>query len=263
MASKSKKWFVFCNNHVVVAASKEPLLDSQIATGRTLLQRIYTISETSEEQLLCAEWPNPDTLLPNTSLLSLRAALEAFGSTWYNSLIKAYSIINWDKYHTFCGHCACPTEQPTQLFERVCPQCQHVFYPRISPSVIVLIHDQDRILMARSPHFTKGVYGLIAGFIEPGESAEQAVSREVKEEVGVEICDLRYFSSQAWPFPDSLMFGFIARYAGGELIIDNKEIEHADWYHYTNLPGYPRSPISISNKLLQHFIDSKNAGKMP
>ena len=108
--------------------------------------------------------------------------------------------------------------------------------------------------MARSPHFAPGVFGLIAGFVEIGESLEEAVFREVKEEVSLDIKNIRYFTSQPWPFPDSLMVGFIADYAGGDIQIDHREIESAGWYRYDHLPGRPSSGISIASKLLEHFI---------
>jgi NAD+ diphosphatase len=120
-----------------------------------------------------------------------------------------------------------------------------------------LIHRDDQILMARSPHFPPGVYGLIAGFVEAGESVEEAVHREVKEEVGLAIKNLRYFGSQAWPFPDSLMIGFFAEYESGDLLIDHSEIEEAGWYHYDQLPGHPSVTISIAYKLIKAFIAEK------
>jgi NAD+ diphosphatase len=108
--------------------------------------------------------------------------------------------------------------------------------------------------MARSPHFIPGAYGLIAGFIEVGESIEEAVHREVKEEVSINIKNLRYFGSQPWPFPDSLMIGFIADYASGEINIDHEEIEAAGWYKFDNLPGRPSTRISIASQLIEHFV---------
>ena len=111
--------------------------------------------------------------------------------------------------------------------------------------------------MSRSPHFPPGRYGLIAGFVEAGESIEAAAYREVEEEVGIKIKNLRYFGSQSWPFPDSLMIAFIAEYASGELIIDHNEIEDAGWYRYDNLPGKPSSSVSIAKKLIEHYIEEQ------
>jgi NAD+ diphosphatase len=174
--------------------------------------------------------------------------------TWYGTIIRAFSIINWDKNHQFCGRCAHPTKQENERFERVCTHCGLIHYPRISPSIIVLIRRDDHLLMARSPHFSPGIFGLIAGFVEPGENLEQAVKREVKEEVNLEIKNLSYFMSQAWPFPDSLMVGFFADYVSGDIRIDPLEIETAGWYRYDQLPELPSIRISISRQLIDHFV---------
>ena len=130
-----------------------------------------------------------------------------------------------------------------------CPACQLLVYPRLSPAIMVLIRDGQRVWWARSPHFKPGVFSALAGFVEPGESLEACVVREVREEVGLEVCNLRYFSSQPWPFPNSLMLAFFADYAGGRLSPDPKEIEAADWFSSENLPILP-DPISISRQLI-------------
>lgn len=192
----------------------------------------------------------PDQLIPT----ALRRTFEIMGLDWYAAIAKAFSILNWDKNHQFCGRCGHTTTQKPGTFERLCPFCGLSFYPRISPSIIVLIKKEKQILMSRSPHFPPGAYGLIAGFVEVGESIEEAVHREVKEEVHIEIKNLRYFGSQFWPFPDSLMLGFMADYASGEIDIDQNEIEAADWYSYDNLPGRP-SNVSIAKKLIDAFLD--------
>src|SRR5690606_2224103 len=128
------------------------------------------------------------------------------------------------------------TERHAILFERTCPTCHLAAYPRISPSIIVRIHKGDQILMARSPHFAPGIYGLIAGFVESGETLEETIHREVMEEVGIKVKNIRYFDSQPWPFPDSLMIGFTAEHASGDIQVDHHEIEHADWYGKDNIP---------------------------
>jgi NAD+ diphosphatase len=120
----------------------------------------------------------------------------------------------------------------------------------------VLIKKGEHLLMARGSHFPPGIYGLIAGFVETGENLEEAIRREVKEEVGIEIKNPSYFGSQAWPFPDSLMIAFLVEYASGDIQIDKDEIEEAGWYRYDNLPGLPSMKISIASKLLESFVES-------
>ena len=138
-----------------------------------------------------------------------------------------------------------------------CIFCEQSFFPRFSPAVMVLVHKEDKILLARSYRFPPGDYSAIAGFIELGESAEQAAHREVKEEVGIEITNLRYFSSQAWPFPDSFMIAFKADYLSGELILEPDEIEDAKWFSRNDLPNLPPS-VSIARELINSFKLNQN-----
>lgn len=186
--------------------------------------------------------------------LTVREALKVIDAQEFPLLVRSVSLLQWNKYHQFCGACATKTILTSRPFERFCSSCEMSFYPRISPAIIVLIYKKNEILMARSPHFPPGVYALIAGFVEAGETIENAVHREVLEEVGIKIKNLSYFGSQPWPFPDSLMIGFIAEYESGEILLDQNELEDAGWYPYNELPGLPSFPISIGYQLIQHFI---------
>ncbi|MGB3681830.1 MAG: NAD(+) diphosphatase, partial [Rubrobacteraceae bacterium] len=128
------------------------------------------------------------------------------------------------------------------------------FYPRLSPAAIMLVTSGEQLLLARSPHFPPGMYSALAGFVEPGESIEQTIAREVREEVGVEIQNPRYFGSQPWPFPDSLMIGFTAEYAGGELRFEDGEIEDAGWFSAGKMPELPPR-LSIARAMIEHFLE--------
>ncbi|AAO90477.1 NAD(+) diphosphatase [Coxiella burnetii] len=173
--------------------------------------------------------------------MSLRSAVENIDQKWFSVAARAYQIINWDKNHRYCGRCGQETKKNSNIFERQCLSCNLFFYPKISPSIIVLIRKANKILLARKSEFPAGVYGLIAGFVEPGESLEEALHREVAEEVGISIKNIHYFGSQPWPFPDSLMLAFIADYAGGEIELNDGELESAGWYDANHLPGLPSS----------------------
>jgi len=142
--------------------------------------------------------------------------------------------------------------QSTERAKR-CPKCGLLHFPRLAPAIIVLVERGDKLLMARSRHFASGMYSVLAGFVEPGESLEEAVIREVKEEVGISIKDIQYFGSQSWPFPHSLMIGFTATYEGGEISMDDTEIEDAGWFSIDKLPPLP-GKISIARKLIDWFI---------
>ena len=166
---------------------------------------------------------------------------------------RAVQIVEWDRDHRFCGRCGAGTERKAGELARVCPRCGLQQFPRISPAVIVRIERGDQLLLARSPHFAPGVYSTLAGFVEPGESLEETVAREVREEVGVEVRNIRYFGSQPWPFPHSLMIGFVADWDSGEIRLQEGEIEDAGWFELDSLPGLP-SRFSIARALLDDFI---------
>lgn len=167
---------------------------------------------------------------------------------------RAFQLLEWDRNHRFCGRCGAETVASSGERSRTCPRCGLQHFPRLSPAVITLIEDDaGRMLLARSPHFAEGVYSTLAGFVEPGESLEECVAREIREEVGVEVRNVRYFGSQPWPFPNSLMIGFLADYAGGDIRIDPTEIEDARWFTPDALPLLP-SKLSIARTLVDHYL---------
>ena len=156
----------------------------------------------------------------------------------------------------FCGRCGHATEPVLSERAWKCPGCGLGVYPRISPGIIVLIIRGEEILLARSPRFPAGMHSVIAGFTEPGETLEHAVCREVREEIGITIKNIRYFASEPWPFPDSLMIAFVADYATGEITIDNNEIVSAGWFSRDNLPGLP-ARMSIARALIDWWVKSE------
>ena len=169
---------------------------------------------------------------------------------------RAIQLIRWDKTHRFCGECGKPTEKNDKEIQRYCSPCNLRVYPRISPCVIMLVHRGDKILLAQRPGTRTTWYTIQAGFIEAGESAEEAVHREVMEETGLKLSSLRYFGSEPWPFPGQLMLGYIAESLEGEVVPDPEELANADWFDYRDLPEIP-SEHSISGKLIRHFAEQR------
>ena len=166
---------------------------------------------------------------------------------------RAKQIVEWHASHRYCGRCAAPMEDHPADRAKVCPQCEVVSYPRLSPSIIVLVTRGEEMLLARNANWPTGMYSTLAGFVEPGESIEQTVHREVAEEVGVQVRNLRYRGSQSWPFPNSLMLGFLAEYASGEIVCQEEEIADARWFRYDELPNVPPG-TAISRWLIDDFI---------
>jgi len=171
---------------------------------------------------------------------------------------RARQMLDWQRDHRFCGRCGGAMTETDHGRAMACAACSFTNYPRIAPCVIVLVTRGDDMLLARNARFPRPMYSTLAGFIEPGESAEDTLRREVREEVGVEIDATEYFASQSWPFPNQLMLGFFASYAGGELRPDGDEIAEADWYSPSVLPPVPPA-ASIAGQLIRHHC-ARSAG---
>ena len=178
-----------------------------------------------------------------------------FSHDLYQIATKAVLVRDWYMSHRFCGRCGVATQLDEKDMMLKCPSCGQVHYPRIAPAIIVAIRNEDKLLMAKHSYHETIRYALIAGFVEPGESIEEAVHREVSEEVGIKIKNLKYMKSQSWPFPNSLMLAFTAEYDSGEIKVDGDEIVKAKWFKKDEIIRYD-SDISISDWLIQDFIDS-------
>jgi NAD+ diphosphatase len=187
----------------------------------------------------------------------LRAAMMGLGEPLMGLASRAAQVLEWDRAHRFCGACGTPTELAPHERARQCPACKHTSYPRLSPAMMALVWRRGspaaphraEVLLARSPHYAPGVYSALAGFVEPGESLEECIHREVAEEVGVSVRNLAYYGSQSWPFPHSLMVAYTAEWTGGEIVRQEGEIEDAQWFALDALPKVPPR-FSIAGHLI-------------
>ena len=193
--------------------------------------------------------PLPDGCRPT----GLRALFGLLGEEAFVFAGRAFQILEWDRNHRFCGRCGGATAPGPEDLAVGCASCGLLHYPRITPAVIFLVHRGEEALLARSPGFRPGGYSTLAGFVEPGETLETAVTREAEEEVGVALHRVRYYGSQPWPFPHSLMIGFTAEYAGGEIRCQEGEIEDARWFHVDALPPVSKR-LSIARRLIEWFV---------
>jgi NAD+ diphosphatase len=249
-------WFVFKGREILLKLNKNPgvipkLLDfKELGLSGIREQYLGTL-----EGVHCYSVELPDgTKTPEgMKFVDLRQAYSEISEGCFELVNKAVQIMEWDRTNQYCSRCGTKTLQKPGERGKECPDCGELFYPRISPAVIVLIRKGHEVLLARSSNFPPGVYSLIAGFVEPGESAEAAVIREIREEVGIEVKNIRYFGTQAWPFPNSLMIGFTAEYNSGDIRPDGFEIEDAQWFSAEKLPSLP-GKISISRKMIDHFL---------
>ncbi|GHU15958.1 NADH pyrophosphatase [Spirochaetia bacterium] len=187
------------------------------------------------------------------SLLTAGTTVDGTGPI--GRMLRAYHVAQWRQDSAFCGSCGTKNIDAPDELARLCPACGRREYPRISPAVItIILNDDGRALLAHNKKFADGVYSLIAGFNEAGESLEATVAREIREEVGIEVRDIKYITSQPWPFPNSLMLGFTARYAGGEIRPDGIEIEDAKWFTRDTLPKLPGNG-SVSRYLINGWLE--------
>ena len=168
---------------------------------------------------------------------------------------RAAQLLAWERDHQHCGRCG--SRMIIDVGERAmrCEPCSTLIYPRISPCIIVLVTRGEELLLARNANFPGPMYSTLAGFIDPGESAEETVAREVMEEVSLRVDNVRYFGSQSWPFPSQLMLGYFADYAGGDIVCDQVEIVDAQWFHPQQLPMIPPA-TAIAGQLIQHHLES-------
>jgi NAD+ diphosphatase len=167
---------------------------------------------------------------------------------------RAVQLVEWQRTHRFCGRCGTPTVDAPGERARACPECGLLAYPRLAPAVIMLVErDDGRALLARNANFPSGMFSCLAGFVEPGETLEHAVRREVMEEVGLTIGDVEFRGSQPWPFPHQVMIGFGAQYVSGEIEIDGKEIVEAQWFAADDTPSFPTGGMSIAGRLIDEW----------
>jgi NAD+ diphosphatase len=196
-------------------------------------------------------------------LLALRQLWGRLAAPLWTLAGRALQTIAWNRDHAFCGRCGTPTVQLGGERARGCPNCGLAAYPRLAPAVIVLIERDGAALLCHGVRFPGRMYSCLAGFVEPGESIEECVHREIREEANIEVRDLVYAGSQPWPFPHSLMIGFSAQYAGGELKLDPSEIVDGGWFRPDDLPDLPPYP-SIARRLIDEWLarSSRDAGQV-
>ena len=269
-------WFVFRGNELLVemgplegasddlrvrarpAWARLPLQKNHNWLGSTAARSLY-LGVLGETQCWAAELPGDAPAPPGMSWQGLRTLFTVLEDAHFALAGRALQLIDWDRTHQFCGRCGARTQpHPTERV-RICSDCKLSAYPRVAPAVMALVKRQSQILLARSPHFPQGMYSALAGFVEPGESLEQCLAREVAEEVGVQISNTRYFASQSWPFPHSLMIAFVCDWVSGEIAPQAGEIEAANWFEVLQLPKLP-SKISIARKLIDAVVTQIKSG---
>jgi NAD+ diphosphatase len=257
-------WFAFQGAQILVQREEHSAILPYAADLRDLgiqPKRSQYLGTLGEQHCFSCELDEGCALPDGMQWSGLRALFGALDDSLFAIAGRAFQIVDWDRSHQFCGRCGTPTQVKLHERARECPNCRQVHYPRIAPAIMALVRRGRELLLARSPHFAPGMYSALAGFVEPGETLEQTLVREVREEVGIEVANVRYFASQPWPFPHSLMIAFNADYAGGEITPEPGEIEAADWFTPDRLPQALPSKISISRRLIDAALADLDASR--
>ncbi len=253
--TESAWWFIFSKRRLLVTSdgqeAKIPLLSGPEALGFQPIEDTY-LGTLDGKPCFAAIVPDSDAAPLDMAFQDLFQLYRRLKQDILLLSFRAIHLLEWSQQTRFCQRCGMELKIQDGERAKKCPGCGHQSFPRISPAVIVLVERGDQCLLASSPRFQDGFYSVLAGFAEPGETLEETVGREVREETGIEVQDIRYFGSQPWPFPDSLMIGFTARYAGGEIRVDGTEILEANWFTFDQLPKIP-GRISIARSLIEWF----------
>jgi len=253
------RWFFVRGNEVVVADDDGAVIvptGDMVVAQRAAAGKAQVLGRQLPTGATYWTAPLPDDYEPPAGffLSGLRGLFTKLPESEWNIGGRATQITDWVRDNTYCGRCAGPMNQADSERSMRCPDDGFLAYPRLSPAVIMLItNDDGRALLGRSGMWDMPMYSTLAGFVEPGETLEETVHREVREEVGIEVRNVTYFASQAWPFPNSLMLGFTAKWASGDIEIDGVEIVDAQWFTREDLPMIPPSQ-SIARQLIDSWL---------
>jgi len=249
-------YFLFCNDELLVKSHGENAIIPTIKYLEIFnLINIQYLGSLKGQNCFCGEL-NKDTIISNDMYFSkIRSLIGILDEDMFWLAGRAIQIVNWNNHYSYCGRCGSLTESIEGERAKQCLKCGLINYPRISPAIIVAVVKEGKLLLAHNNQAPNGRYSVVAGFVEPGETLEECVAREVYEEIGIKLKNIKYFGSQPWPFPNSLMVGFTAEHAEGEIKVDGVEIGYADWYKSDSLPSVPAS-ISIARKLIDWFSDN-------
>lgn len=264
-ADEQGLWFIFQGFRLLVIRhathAELPRLFSPEDAGLPIQQKIFLGTLKGEGGAVpcyCGEVGDQAVPPDGYAFESLRPLYTLLDEQTFWLAGRAVQIVDWDRTSRFCGRCGNETEAQPNERSKICPRCQLTDYPRLSPAVIVRVtRDTEQgpeILLARAQRFTTAMFSVLAGFVEPGETLEECVEREICEEVGITVRNIQYFGSQPWPFPHSLMIAFTADYGSGDIHIDRTELAEAAWFAPHSLPAIPPPP-SVANKLIQAFLD--------
>jgi NAD+ diphosphatase len=249
-------WFIFSSSRILLNVNGGqpgvPYFDTVSEIGLDAIRTQY-LGTFDGKDCFATEIPPSIATPAGMAFFELRSLWGVVDEDLYLLAGRALQIVSWDQANQYCGACGRPTEPVPGERAKRCPHCRLLFYPRLSPAVITAVTNGSKILLGHRAGM-RNMYSIFAGFVELGETLEECLHREIFEEVGISVKNARYFGSQPWPYPNSLMIGFTAEYAGGDIKPDGVEISHADWYDAAHMPEIPPK-LSIARELIDWFIE--------
>ena len=248
-------WFIFYKDKLLLAKQGEKFIIPAGEEAPVGLSKSSSVMEvgTMDDGTPIKTFALNAPIINDTAFewIDLRKSFHLLPREHYLKAGKCRELIYWDSNTQYCGTCGTPLRMHTPISKR-CPQCGREIWPALSPAIIVLVHKGNEALLVHARNFKGDYYGLVAGFVETGETLEEAVHREVAEETGITITNLRYFGSQPWPYPNGLMVGFEADYVAGNIHLQKEELSHGAWFSKKNLPAVP-DKLSIARKMIDHW----------
>lgn len=249
-------WFIFKEKNLLVKKLNSTVIIPSLSDFKNIENLLITkhhLGKLHNIPCFCGELSHETSTIPDFELIPLKECAPLLSEDFFFVAGKASQIIDWNNNFKYCGRCGNITELVPNERAKKCPKCNLINYPAISPAIIVAITRGNKILLAHNKNFPEKLYSLIAGFVEPSETLEDCVKREVFEEVGIQVKNIRYFGSQPWPFPNSIMVCFFAEYESGEIKVDGVEITKADWFSKDNHPLLP-APHTVASKMICSFL---------
>lgn len=254
-----KYYFVFCKGDIMLERLEDgtytiPYLE-QAPTEIKPWTNVMNISPLGDRDVRTYRIDTPVTNDSRYEMCGLRPSYYKLPFELYLKAGKCQEILYWDQNTLYCGVCGAPMKMHTDISKR-CTECGKEVWPQLATAIIVLVHRGDEVLLVHAKNFRSNFFGLVAGFVETGETLEEAVHREVMEETGLTIDNIRYFGSQPWPYPCGLMVGFEADYVSGEIKLQQEELAAGAWFTKDNLPTIPEK-LSIARKLIDYWLEKQ------
>lgn len=254
-------WFIFSRQQLLIEKSEDNCSVPCSAEMPVPVEDGYLVQEAGMiDGIRCMTYPAAKEYVRPDNSSDLRASYNLLSEEFYQMAGRCYELVHWDIHSRFCPVCSARTVRFSKIGKK-CPECGNEIFPAISPAIIVLVQKDNSVLMVHARNFRGTFRGLIAGFAEPGESLEQCVEREVMEETGLKIKNLKYFGSQPWPYPSVMMIGFTAEYLSGDLKLQDEELDFGHFFTLDNLPELPKK-LSLARKLMDWWIEKQKTGNM-